>query len=163
MTEQPVWPFRAQAFAVYRDGRADGPRSPLRAARWPLAVLAVLLSASIAFAAVVRVPQAVGGTVIGDDGQSLIAVFSGRLDPEPGVGASATLLQSGDEARLHVVSVEVVDDDASASRWGLPADVPRPVTVVLLSGGDRDAIGPVSVQVAAPTLLQMVPVLGRIL
>ncbi|HEY1174523.1 MAG TPA: hypothetical protein VGF17_00070, partial [Phytomonospora sp.] len=67
MTEQPAWPFRAQAFAVYRDGRPDGPDAPLRSARWPLAALVVLLAASIAFAAVVRVPQAVGGTVIGGD------------------------------------------------------------------------------------------------
>lgn len=162
MDEPPVWPFRPQAIAVYRDGRPDdAARSPLRAARWPLAALVGLVLGCLAFAAVVRIPQAVHGTVVGTDGPHLVAVVPGRLAPAPEPGAPATLRHERGRATLRVVRVEVVVDAAAARRWKLPPEVPRPVTVVLLTGHPEEAFGQLSVRVADPTLLQLLPGLGR--
>ncbi|MGC4813322.1 hypothetical protein ACLQ29_22575 [Micromonospora sp. DT228] len=157
MAEQ-VWPYRPQALATYRGGVEDGPaRSPIRSSRRPLVALAVLLLIGLGFAAVMRVPRTVDGVLIGADGANLVSMFAGRLDPEPVQGAEVTLVQEGGRATLRVVRAEVVVDDAAARRWNLPAEVARPVTVVLLSGGAQQAFGRLSLVVARPTLLELVP------
>jgi len=158
--ESPVFPFRPQALAVYRDGPADRTaRSPLVATRWPLVALAVLLLGSLAFAGTVRLPQAVDGTVTGTDGPYLVALFAGRLSPQPERGAEATVRGQHGPATLRVVRVETVEGDTG--RWNIPPQVTRPVTVVLLTGHQEQLVGPISLRVAEPTLFQMLTGTGR--
>jgi hypothetical protein len=136
-----LFPFRPQALAVYRGGLTDSAaRSPLRATRWPLAALVVLLLACLAFAGTVRLPRAVTGTVIGTDGAHLVAVFPGRVTP----AGDATI------GRTTLRVVGVTGDDRR-----VPPQVPRPVTVVLLTGPPDLVLGPVNLRVGAPTLFEM--------
>lgn len=155
-------PFRPQALAVYREGLPGGVApTPLRAARWPLVALVALLAVGAAFVAVVRVPQAVTGSVVGVDGGALVAVFPGSLDPLPAPGAEATLREEPGRPPLRVVRAELVVDAADAGRWGVPPQVARPLTVVLLAGDPQRASGQVSLVVATPTLLELIPGLER--
>lgn len=160
MDEPPVFPFRPQALAAYRDAPPDQvTSSPLRATRWPLAALAVLLLGCLAFAGTVRLPQAVNGTVIGTDGPYLVAVFAGRLSPHPERGAEATVREEHGRTTLRVVRTETVEGDAG--RWNIPPQVARPVTVVLLTGHSSQSLGPISLRVAEPTLFQLLTGAGR--
>ncbi|WFE99973.1 hypothetical protein [Micromonospora sp. WMMD964] len=164
MAEEQVWPYRPQALTSYRGGLHDGPaRSPIRSSRRPLVALAALLVVCLGFAAVMRVPQAVEGAVIGADGSYLVSLFAGRLDPQPAQGTAVTLAQADGRTTLRVVRAEVVVDDAAARRWNIPAEVARPVTVVLLSGNAAQSFGRLSLVVANPTLLELVPGLEGVL
>lgn len=164
VAEQQVWPYRPQALATYRGGVHDGPAlSPIRSSGRPLVALAVLLLIGLGFAAVMRVPRTADGAAIGADGSNLVSMFPGRLDPEPVPGTEVTLVQEGGRATLRVVRAEVVVDDAAARRWNIPAEVARPVTIVLLSGETKQTFGRLSLVVANPTLLELVPGVGRVL
>jgi len=157
VAEQQIWPYRPQALATYRGGVHDGPgRSPIRSSRRPLVALAVLLLIGVGFAAVMRVPQTADGAVIGADGPNLVSMFAGRLNPQPAPGTEVTLVQEGGRATLRVVRAEVVDDTADR-RWNIPAEVPRPITIVWLAGDAKESFGRLSLVVANPTLLELVP------
>ncbi|MEV0460107.1 hypothetical protein [Catellatospora methionotrophica] len=161
MDEQPALPYRPQALATYQVGRpGEAAAQPIRASRRPLALLAALLLACVAFAAVVRVPQAVDGTVIGADGTNLVSMFPPRLDPAP--GAEVTMLGEQGRVRLRVVRAEAVTDPAAAQRWGLPQQAALPVTVVVLAGHAGGAFGRLSLVVAEPTLLELIPELKKV-
>jgi hypothetical protein len=157
-----VWPFRPQAVAAYRDGPQGPAPGGLRPARWPLLALLIFVVGSLVFAASVHVGRAVNGTVIRADGRYLVAVVPGRLHPAPATGAPARLIQRADQPTLRVARVESITTEAAARRWRISATVPRPVTVVLLTGVDRheSVLGPVSIRVADPTLLQALPSFG---
>lgn len=160
MDEPLVFPFRPQALAVYRDGLpGEVTRSPLRATRWPLAALAVVLLGCLAFVGTVRLPQAVNGTVIGTDGPYLVAVFAGRLTPQPEPGGEATVQRQHGRTALRVVRAEIVDGDAG--RWDIPPQAARPITVVLLAGHSEQVLGQISLRVAEPTLFQMLTGAGK--
>ena len=157
MADQPIWPYRPQALATYQGGPPDVPvRLPIRSSRRPLAALAALLLACLVFASVTGVPMGGDGAVVGADGSYLVAVFGGRLAPAP--GDEATLNQDTGRTTVRVVRSEVVEDAAAAGRWRLPPTVARPATVVLLSGAPAGtAFGRLSLVVAEPTVLQLLP------
>ncbi|WFE36128.1 hypothetical protein [Micromonospora sp. WMMD975] len=157
MAEAPIWPYRPQALATYHHRPPGEPaRRTIRSSRRPLVALAALLMVCVGFAAVTRVPRAVDGAVLSADGPHLVAVFAGRVDPAP--GAEVTLNQDTGRTTVRVVRSEIVDDEAAARRWRIPTEVARPATVVLLSGAPAGhAYGRLSLVVAEPTLLQMLP------
>jgi hypothetical protein len=164
MTET-VWPFRPEAIAAYRRTPQDrDPEAQLRPSRWPVVALVVLLAIGLAFAMSVRVARVADGTVMGASGPFLVAVVPGRLDPVPAAGAPARLSRRPDQP-LRVARVEAVTGAADARRWGIPDAVPRPATVVLLTGGPDQhgqALGQVSIRVANPTLLRVLPSLASV-
>jgi hypothetical protein len=77
-------------------------------------------------------------------------------------GAATTIGGRDGHPDLRVVRAEVVNDEAGARRWRIPVTVHRPVTIVLLNGTAKQAVGQINIQVADPTLLQALPGLGGV-
>jgi hypothetical protein len=120
-------------------------------------MLVVLLVVGAGFAAVVRVPRSAVAGPVGVRGAHLVAVAPGRLDPLPAAGMPARASGSSGWTTLSVVHAEIVGDRAAASAWNLPPAVPLPCTVVTLAGDIGSVTGRISVRVANPTVLQLVP------